>query len=221
MARLSRRGFVATSVAGIAVASLPVKLAKAAQCVSGGLPGFLPNSLTVDCASKRNFRVFRQYPDQVGLAGAVSMSFVKGRYGSFQAGNLFLFPWVKPKGQGKSLAAVMPMSATQVVDSSPIPNALLPLDEYYLRYVIQAPWTSFIGFLVDVPYSGDDSRRDWFSNVDKLADGAGIGIDWTSPNLNDPWFGGSHWIPSGDTCSGSAWRKLIVDGLQQASAAAC
>jgi hypothetical protein len=221
MARLSRRGFVATSVAGIAVASLPVKFAKAAQCVSGGLPGFLPNSLTVDCASKRNFRVFRQYPDQVGLAGAVSMSFVKGRYGSFQAGNLFLFPWVKPKGQGKSLAAVMPMSATQVVDSSPIPNALLPLDEYYLRYVIQAPWTSFIGFLVDVPYSGDDSRRDWFSNVDKLADGAGIGIDWTSPNLNDPWFGGSHWIPSGDACSGSAWRKLIVDGLQQASVAAC
>jgi hypothetical protein len=221
MVRLSRRGFVAKSAAGIAVASLPAPFARAAQCVSGALPPFLPNSLTVDCASKRNFRVFRQYPDQIGLAGAVSMSFVKGRYGSFQAGNLFLFPWVKPKGQGKSLAAVMPMSATQAVDSSPIPNALLPLDEYYLRYVIQAPWTSFIGFLVDVPYSGDDSRRDWFSNVDKLADGAGIGIDWTSPNLNNQWFGGSQWIPSSDACNGSAWRKLIVDGLQQASAAAC
>jgi hypothetical protein len=221
MGLLSRRGFVTTSVAGIAVVSLPAPFAKAAQCVSGALPGFLPNSLTVDCASKRNFRVFRQYPDQVGLAGAVSMSFVKGRYGSFQAGNLFLFPWVKPKGQGKSFAAVMPISATQMANATPIPNALLPLDEYYLRYIIQAPWMSFIGFLVDVPYTGNDSRRDWFSNVDKLVDGAGVGIDWTSPNLNDPWFGGSHWIPSGDACSGSAWRKVIVDGLQQASAAAC
>ena len=106
----------------------------------------------------------------------------------------------------KSDTNVMPTSATQVSNSSPIPNTLLPLDEYYLRYIIQAPWTSFIGFLVDVPYTGDDARRGWFSNVDKLADGAGIGIDWTSNNLNNAWFGGSNWIPNTDDCNGNAWR---------------
>lgn len=221
MVGLSRRGFVAKSVAGIAIASLPVPIAKAAQCVSGGLPGFLPNSLTVDCASKRNFRVFRQYPDQVGLAGAVSMSFVRGKYGSFQAGNLFLFPWLKPKGKNQSFPALMPANDVQVISSTPIPNAYLPLDEYFLRYVLQAPPTTFIGFLIDKPYTGDDARRDWFSNVDKLGDGAGIGIDWTSHNLNGPWFGGSNWIPKDDTCNGNAWRQVITAGLDQASTATC
>jgi hypothetical protein len=221
MVGLSRRGFVSNSVAGIALASLPVKFAKAAQCVTGGLPEFLPSSLTVDCASKRNFRVFRQYPDQVGLAGAVSMSYVKGKYGSFQAGNLFLFPWLKPKGKGQSLPAVMPANDVQVLNSNPIPDARLPLDEYFLRYVLQAPWTTFIGFLVDKPYTGDDARRDWFSNVDKLGDGAGIGIDWTSHNLNGPWFGGSNWIPKDDACNGKAWRQVIIAGLNQASSGTC
>jgi hypothetical protein len=147
------------------------------------------------------------------------MSFAKGKYGSFQAGNLFLFPWLKPKGKGKDFPAVMPASDVQVLTSTPIPNAYLPLDEYFLRYVLQAPWTTFIGFLVDKPYTGDDARRDWFSNVDKLGDGAGIGIDWTSHNLNGPWFGGSNWIPKDDICNGKAWRQVIIAGLDQASTA--
>lgn len=224
MAGLSRRGFVAKSMAGIAVASLPAPFAKAAQCVSGALPGFLPNSLTVDCASTRNFRLFRQSPNYVGLAGAVSMSFVRGKYGSYPAGNLFLFPWLKPKAQkltSQTWPAYVAVNGTQVVSSSPTPNTYLPLDEYFCRYVLQAPWQSFIGFEVNKPYTGDNARRDWFSNVDKLADGAGIGIDWTSHNLNGPWFGGSNWIPKDATCSGNAWRQLIIAGLDRASTGTC
>jgi hypothetical protein len=30
-----------------------------------------------------------------------------------------------------------------------MPGATLPPDEYFLRYVLMAPWKSFIGFLVD------------------------------------------------------------------------
>src|ERR1043166_4221228 len=116
--------------------------------------------------------------------------------------------------------AVVPANATQVVNSSPIPNAHLPLDEYFLRYTLGAPWTSFIGFRVDTPFSRLEAKFDWFTNV-KLADGKSVGIEWTSSNLNMPWFGGSHWIPPTDACSGKAWRGLIVAGLQQASAQAC
>jgi hypothetical protein len=221
MAGLSRRAFVANSAAGIAAASLPADWAMAAQCVTGPLPPFLPNSLTVDCASKRNFRTFRANPQFVGLTGVVTMTFVKGKYGSYTAGNLSLFPWLKPKGKRMSFPAVLPVNATQVMNATPIPDATLPLDQYFCNYVLQAPWQSFIGFLVDKPYSGDDTRRDWFTNVDKLADGHGVGIDWTSHNLNGPWFGGSHWVPKNDTCSGSAWRALIIAALNQASTAAC
>jgi hypothetical protein len=223
MRDLSRRAFVEMSLGG-AAACLSPGLAAAQQCVTGGLPGFLPNSLTVDCASKRNFQAFRRYPDFLGLAGVVSMTFARGAHGSYPAGNLFLFPWLKPKGQklkGKTWPAYVPLNGTQLANSSPIPNAYLPLDEYFCRYVLQAPWQSFIGFLVDKPYVGDDTRRDWFSNVDKLADGGGIGIDWTSSNLNNAWFGGSHWIPKSDACNGNAWRQLIIAGLTQASTGAC
>jgi hypothetical protein len=221
MADLSRRAFVATSIGGVAAITFPADVAMAAQCVTSGLPAFLPNSLTVDCASKRNFGVFRQYPDSVGLAGVVSMSFVRGKYGSYPAGNLFLFPWLKPKAKGQNLPGYTPADLTQVVNASPIPNATLPVDECLCRNVLQAPWQSFIGFEVNKPYSAGDAQRDWFSNVDKLADGTGIGIDWTSSNLNNAWFGGSNSIPKSDTCNGNAWRQLIIAGLNQASTGTC
>ena len=57
--------------------------------------------------------------------------------------------------------------------------------------------------------------------VYNLADGKAVGIDWTSNNLNQTWFGGSRFIPKNDTCYGAAWRKLIVDGLMQASSSVC
>jgi hypothetical protein len=61
----------------------------------------------------------------------------------------------------------------------------------------------------------------WVTNVDKLADGGRVGINWTSANLNNAWFGGNSCIPNTDTCNGNAWRKVIVDGLNQASIGAC
>jgi hypothetical protein len=220
----SRRAFVGLSLGGVTALCLPPSLAKAAQCITGGLPEFLPNVLTVDCASKRNFHAFRQYPDYLGLVGVVNMTFVRGSQGAFPAGNLFLFPWLKPKGQAlkrKNWPAFVPINATQVDTSSPIPNAALPLDDYFCRFVLHAPPASFIGFQVDKPYPLWQSRFDWFTNVDKLADGKGVGIGWTSANLNAPWFGGSQWIPSTDACHGKAWRAVIIAGLSQASVSTC
>ena len=219
MAQYSRRAFVGASAAALSAIALPSPSHAAAQCVTGVLPAFRPSWLSVDCASKRNFRTFRRNPDAVGLAGVVSMSFVRGSQGSYPAGNLFLFPWCK--GGNKGLPAVMPVNASQFINVSAIPDATLPLDEYFIRFVLQAPWASFIGFLVDKPYSASDAPRDWCSNVDKLGDGKGVGIDWTSHNLNPPWFGGSNWIPGTETCGGKEWRNLIVAGLEQAAVGAC
>jgi hypothetical protein len=222
MRRVTRRDFVGISVGAVATLSDPAAVLAQSQCSSPYLPAAVaPTILTVDCASRRNFQLFRQNSVYLGLAGAVSLSFVRGRFGSFPAGNLFLFPWLKPNGQGRILPAVMPTSATQVASSRPIPDATLPLDEYFCSYVLQAPTAMFIGFQVDVPYRPLEARFDWFTNVDQLADGKGVGIDWTSSNLNHPWFGGSRFIPNKDQCNGLAWRKLIVDGLNQAAAGLC
>src|SRR5262249_27877792 len=138
---IHRRSFVGLSMGGLSAIAMPSALhaATVAQCVTGPLPAFLPTMLSVDCASKRNFHTFRRDPDAVGLAGCVSMSFAKGSQGAYQAGNLFLFPWLKPKGKGKNVAAAMPLNGTQWASATPIPDATLPLDEYFLRYVIQTP----------------------------------------------------------------------------------
>jgi hypothetical protein len=223
MAEISRRVVLGGSLGAVAALQWPRLTFAQTSCVTGPLPAFLPNRLTVDCASRQNFRLFRDNATYLGLAGVVSMSFVSGGLGSYQAGNLFLFPWVKPRsaGQGRTWKASAPINATKVLQASPIPNAALPLDEYFCRLVLKAPWTSFIGFLVDQPYSKTDARLAWFGNVDKLADGKGVGIDWTSSNLNHPWFGGSRFIPGTDACNGRAWRQLIANGLNDASTGLC
>jgi hypothetical protein len=219
----SRRDFVGLSIAGLSALSLPQSATAATEaptrCVTGPLPDFLPSRLTVDSASRQNFQAFRRYSDYLGLAGVVSMTFVRGNVGTYPAGNLFLYPWLKPKGQAvrEPWPAAVPTDATQFFSSSPIPGATLPLDEYFCRVVLQAPLTSFIGFQVDQPLSAADGNPTWFTNVDKLADGKSAGIDWTSANLNEPWFGGSRWIPNTDTCRGKAWRQVIIDGVNQAS----
>jgi len=227
MAQYSRRAFVGASIAGLATIGIPSTLRAATspqpatQCVTGPLPGFEPTLLSVDCASRRNFRSFRRYPDDLGLVGVVSMSFVRTGQRTYPAGNLFLFPWCKPEGHGKNLPAVVPLNASQFINYTPIPDATLPLDEYFLRIVLQVPWTSFIGFLVDNPYSASEAPRDWCSNVDNLGDGKGVGIDWTSHNLNAPWFRGSNWIPDSDACGGKAWRKVVIAGIGEAAVGAC
>jgi hypothetical protein len=227
MGNLDRRTFVAMSIAtasSIFTPQVAGAAGAAAQCVSNGLP-FLPNRLTVSCATRRNFRAFRQDSDYLGLAGVVSMTFVTGGHGSYEAGNLFLFPWLKPKGkalgQGIAWPAAVPTNATLSVNARPIPDLTLPPDEFFCHVVLQAPLTSFLGFQVDIPFGAADARRPWFTNVDKLADGQGVGIDWTSANLNNSWFGGSNWIPNSETCGGKAWRQVIIDGLDQASVGAC
>ena len=224
MSSLDRRAFLRGSATTLAITQVP-GIAFAQTCVTSGLSSFTPNRLTVDCASRHNFRVFRQFPKYLGLAGVVSMTFVRGRYGQFSAGNLFLFPWLNKKGQAlgaaKDWQTVMPRSMTAFMTTKPIPNWRMPLDEYFLRYRMEAPLASFIGFRVDAAFNLQDSRRPWFTNVDKLADGKPIGVAWTSSNLNAPWFGGNRWIPNNDDCKGNAWRALILDGMNQASAGLC
>jgi len=219
----TRRAFIGASLVTAATLRQSVSAIAAPQCVTGSLPGFLPNRLTVDCASRMNFRLFRKNPNQLGLAGAVSMTFVRGEYGSYGAGSLFLFPWLKPKGRGQSVVwpSVAPKDATQFVQASPIPNNYLPLGEYLCRSVLKAPMSNFIGFELDAPFDKGRAKLPWVTNVAKLADGGPIGINWTSSNLNPIWFGGNSSIPNTDACNGSAWRKVIVDGLHQASIGAC
>jgi hypothetical protein len=225
MSDLSRRAFLGVSLIAAETLRQSGAAIAAPQCVTGSYPSFLPNRLSVDCASRLNFRLFRQNTDYLGLTGIVSMTSVRGRLGSYSAGNLFLFPWLKAKGralgQGKVWPAAVPISATQYLQASPVPVETLPIDEYFCRIALRAPWPMFIGFALDVPFGKDDAQLGWFSNVDKLADGAGVGIDWTSQNLNRSWFGGSNWIPNTTTCNGKAWRALIVDGLNQVSARVC
>jgi len=220
MTRLDRRAFFGLSAGAVSMLRYPASAAaQTPACVPGGMAQFLPVRLNVDCASRRNFQLFRKNTDDVGLAGVVSMSFVRGKLGSYDAGSMIVFPWQKPKGISRT-GAVFPTSKTLFIASTPIPDGKLPLDEYLCNYRLQAPSTMFIGFQLDVPWSRLEARFDWFSNV-RLADGKGVGIDWTSSNLNHPWFGGSRFIPNKNTCNGPAWRKLIVDGLNQASTGVC
>jgi hypothetical protein len=222
MSGLGRRAFLGISAGAVSMLRHPLSAAaQTPACVPGGMAQFLPVRLNVDCASRKNFQLFRKNTGELGLAGVVSMSFVRGKLGNYNAGSMMVFPWLKPKGQSRAaLPAEVPVNGVQFTPSTPIPDATLPLDEYFCNYRLQAPAMLFIGFQVDVPYSRLEARFDWFSNI-KLADGKGVGIDWTSSNLNHPWFGGSHFIPNKDMCNGPAWRKLIVDGLMQASTGVC
>ena len=229
MKSFDRRAFLASAgafaAASAAAAVAAVAAAAAQTCVTNGLPPFLPNRLTVDCATRRNFAIYRRYASYMGLAGCVSMTYVRTKYGEYPAGNLFLFPWLNKQGQalgaGRNWGSVMPLDLTRSTAAAPIPNWWMPLDEYFLRHRMEAPAASFIGFRADAPFNLLDSRRPWFTNVAKLADGQGIGIAWTSSNLNDPWFAGNRWIPNTDDCKGNGWRKLIIDGINQASVGAC
>jgi hypothetical protein len=224
MSDLSRRSFFGVSAGALATVH-GIGGAFAAACVTGPYPTFLPNRLTVDCASKKNFQLFRQNSEYMGLAGTVSMTLVRGKLGTYEAGNMFLFPWLKPKGLALGTAkvwpALAPTSATAVVQASPIRGAALPQDEFFCTSVLQAPTTMFIGFAADVPFNALEAKLGLYTNVTKLADGKPLGIDWASSNLNHLWFGGNRAIPNTDACYGSVWRKLILDGFNQASVASC
>src|SRR5881227_3308161 len=132
MTGLDRRAFLGLSVGAVSMLRNPVTAAaQAPACVPGGMAQFLPMRLNVDCASRQNFQLFRKNTDGVGLAGVVSMSFVRGKIGSYGAGSMIVFPWLKPNSQNRAaLPAVVPVNATQFIPSAPIPDATLPLDDY-------------------------------------------------------------------------------------------
>jgi hypothetical protein len=224
MHALSRREFVGALLAGVP-AALPLPAFAETRCVTGPLPPFVPNALTVDCAARANFKLFRANTDYLGLAGLVSMTAVRGRYGRYDAGNLFLFPWLKPKGSAlganKVWGSVIPLDRTRTAAAAPIPGATLPLDDYLCSLVLGAQRTAFIGFAADVPFDKVAVKFGYYTNVERLSDGQPIGVDWACANVNQAWFGGSHAIPSTDACSGKTWRDLIVAGLNQASTGAC
>jgi len=225
MNSFDRRAFLRASAGALSAVSFPQIAFAQSACVTSGLAPFVPNRLTVDCATRRNFAGYRKNAAYMGLAGVVSMSYVRGRWGEFPAGNLFLFPWLNKKGQAlgaaKDWQTVMPTSMTKFMTTKPIPNWQLPLDEYFLRYRLEAPLASFVGFRVDAAFNLQDSRRPWFTNVEKLADGKPVGVAWTSSNLNAPWFAGSRYVPKTDDCDGNKWRALILDGINQASSGLC
>src|SRR4051812_40765501 len=225
MNHLDRRAFLGVSAGAVAALSQPETALAQTACVTGPLAPFMPSRLTVDCASRRNFLIFRRNPTYMGLTGVVSMSYVRGKWGAYTAGNLFLFPWLKQAGlalgTAKDWQTVLPTSATAFRVAGPIRGWTSPLDEYFCRYLLEAPYATFIGVRVDDPFKRKGTWAPWYSDVDKLADGKPIGINWNSDNLNAPWFGGSQNIANTATCNGSSWRKLIVDGLNQASVGMC
>src|SRR3954462_12360721 len=160
MTGLDRRAFLGMSAGAVSMLWNPVtSAAQAPACVPGGMAQFLPVRLNVDCASRQNFQLFRKNADDVGLAGVVSMTFVRGKIGSYDAGSMIVFPWLKPKAQNRNpLPAVVPVNGTQFIASAPIPDATLPLDDYLCYFRLQAPTTMFIGFQVDVPYGRVEAR---------------------------------------------------------------
>jgi hypothetical protein len=178
----------------------------------------LPAVLTVDCASRKNYQQFRSAQDRVSLAGAVSMVNVKGKLGTYNAGSLFLYPVLKSARVGSlSLVALLPSGHSTFVS-----GPLLPAghnEESFLA-LLGVPSARFIGFLVDVPFDRWRASTARFTNG-RLPDGTSIGINWTVSNLNRPWFAGSPTIPSNTTCNGTAWRKLITEGLKQAVVTRC
>src|SRR4051812_43519383 len=115
MSGLGRRAFLGLSAGAVSLLRPPpAALAQTPARVPGGMAQFLPVRLNVDCASRRNFQLFRQNTGAVGLAGIVSMSYARGAYGSYNAGSMMVFPWLKPKATLRNaLPAVLPVSATQ------------------------------------------------------------------------------------------------------------
>ncbi len=234
MGHISRRAFLGASVAAVSTLGGPAWAQTAAQC---GYAGF-PAGAKFDCSAAHNFQMYLKYRTVLGLTGLVSAINVKGQLGYYPSGTLLLFPYVKPGAQGAGIPlGSLPGGGKRSV----ITKVGLPYDEYFLRYILNAPLTGFVGFSLDAPYDKmipwmdattlapenastfdrQQGLRPWRTNVSKLgADGSQeVGIEWTSHNLNGQWFAGSHWIPASDTCDGNAWRRLIISLLRRASAA--
>ena len=212
MSDLSRRSFIATSVGALSLLHDPLRALACSELEGAGLA----SRLNIAQSTRRNLRTFVESKGALGLAGLVSMTAVTGELGSYDANALFLFPWVKAHAPAPLPAAYLPVGNEEVAAATPFTPAGIALDEHFCRFVLKAPPENFIGFVVDTPVPAYLARHPWFTNVDDLAAGKGVGIHWTSGNLNPPWFAGSTWIPP-ETGYGAYWRNRIVDGLREAA----
>ncbi len=248
MSNVNRRAFLGVSIAGLAalgsegkaLAAVRTRAATGATGTVGApslqgatdtvvapplrcAPANLPSRLAVDCSVGRNVRLFLKSESLFGLTGVVSMTAVHSELGNHAGGSLFLYPWLKTQATGAALVAQLSQYQAFLpgpIPANPLPNFGAPLDEEFCTYGLQAPAQHFIGFAVDVPRTAQDLHLPWYSMVDRVA-GQTVGVDWSSSNLNGPWFGGSHAIPASDECNGLNWRNLIVAALRQAAIMAC
>ena len=195
MTYYDRRAFLGLTAGALSVLHNPLT-ALAETCVTSGLPEFLPARLTVDCASRKNYNIFRANSGYMGLAGAVNMTWVEGKYGRYEAGNLFLFPWLKDKGRAfgpnKVWGSGIPSSDTQTMAISPINKWLLPLDGHFWRYCIQAPWR-FIGFGSILRSASTTRNSPGLPTASSPTAHLGHRLEQQQPH--GPWFGGSRWFP--------------------------
>ena len=112
--------------------------------------------VVIDCATRRNFQLFRTNPDYVRLTGLVSLNVVKGQLGTYSAGTMMVFPQLTPKGvalgAGRAwpsyVTARNPVGAAMLKQVDAIRMQTLPADDYFCRVVLSAPWSFFIGFSV-------------------------------------------------------------------------
>lgn len=214
MRDLSRRSFLGTSVGALALLNDPLAAVAAVPRTAAGLA----SRINVERCARQNLRAFLRNESALGLAGLASMATVKGELGTYGANAVFLFPWAKAKAATRLPPAFLPVGDEQIAETTPFTPAGLAPEEYFCRFVLQAPPESFIGFAVDAPVAKYLSRHPWFTNVDDLAQGKSVGIHWTSGNLNPPWFNGSTWIPPA-TDNGAYWRSRIIGFLRESVSA--
>jgi hypothetical protein len=209
MGNVSRRAFLATAAVGVCTVhgSRPA-------LASSDFGGNQAPPSQIALVNALNFSSFARNKDELSLSAVMSMRPIDGKLGSFPSGSLLLFPFSIRASQRSSAAAFLPgQSADNApIAVAPIATLGLPPDEFFCHYVIQATPQSFISCEVGAPIGCDDSRGPWHGNV--AIAGEIVGFRWTSSNLNDRWFEGSHWIPDSD--DGVAWRDRFIEGVRAA-----
>jgi hypothetical protein len=212
MNTVNRRAFLATAAVGLCTTP-GTSLLQASQQIHGSQT---PQSPRISFANALNFSSFVQNKEKLALSAVMAMRPIACKAGSYPSGSLFLFPFSQRNSQASSAAAFLPGSdaGAPLIATAPMATLGLPPDEFFCHYVIQAPPQSFIGCEVGAPVAHNDSRGPWHGNV--VIAGETVGFRWTSSNLNDPWFGGSRWIPESD--EGNPCRDRFIDGVRHAAA---
>ena len=161
----------------------------------------------------------------MGLAGVVSMSFVRGNKNPAlnSAGNLFLFPWLKANGVAQRASCQASRRRMRRSSSRPVRSRIIffPWTKYFIDRVIAAPSLSSSASKWIPRVSKGRTKLPWVSDARKAGRWrAGRHQLGQFEFLNRAWFGGSNAIPSGETGNGAAWRKIIVDGVASTASVA-